>query len=152
MASMLKRLFAHLFTGNAHGRFPAADMQRIADAIAVGETCHAGEICFAVEGALDVRDVVRGIQARARAIDAFGRLRVWDTAANNGVLIYGRRGARRHRLHDGRGVAEGKSVAPGSRRRSTAQTPCSDWAASSSKCWTMSRCGAVRSTSAARPT
>ena len=88
MAGMFKRLLAHLFTGNARGRFPAADLQRISDAIAVGETCHAGEICFAVEGALDVRDVVRGIQARARAIDAFGRLRVWDTAANNGVLIY----------------------------------------------------------------
>ena len=88
MAGMFKRLLAHLFTGNARGRFPAADLQRIADAIAVGETCHAGEICFAVEGALDVRDVVRGIQARARAIDAFGRLRVWDTAANNGVLVY----------------------------------------------------------------
>jgi len=88
MAGMLKRLFAHLFTGNARARFPAADMQRIAGAIAVGETCHAGEICFAVEGALGLRDLVHGVQARDRAIDAFGRLRVWDTAANNGVLIY----------------------------------------------------------------
>lgn len=88
MASMLKRLFAHLFTGNAHGRFPAADMQRIADAIALGETCHSGEICFAVEGALPATAILRGVQARDRAHDAFGRLRVWDTAANNGVLVY----------------------------------------------------------------
>ena len=29
-----------------------------------------------------------GVQARTRAVDAFGRLRVWDTAANNGVLVY----------------------------------------------------------------
>jgi uncharacterized membrane protein len=88
MAGMLKRLITHLFTGTAQARFPAADLQRIADAIAVGETCHAGEVCFAVEGALHWRDVLRGVQARARALDAFGRLRVWDTAANNGVLVY----------------------------------------------------------------
>ena len=88
MAGMIKRLFAHLFTGNARKRFPAADMQRIADAIAVGETCHSGEICFAVEGALPVAAILRGVQARERAHDAFGRLRVWDTAANNGVLVY----------------------------------------------------------------
>lgn len=88
MAGTLKRLLAHLFARNARARFPAADMQRIAEAIAVGETCHAGEICFAVEGALHWRAVLHGVQARARAIDAFGRLRVWDTAANNGVLVY----------------------------------------------------------------
>jgi len=28
------------------------------------------------------------MQARERAVDAFSRLRVWDTAANNGVLLY----------------------------------------------------------------
>ena len=28
------------------------------------------------------------MQARDRAHDAFGRLRLWDTAANNGVLVY----------------------------------------------------------------
>ena len=88
MAGMIKRLFAHLFTGNARKRFPAADMQRIADAIALGETCHSGEICFAVEGALPATAILRGVQARDRAHDAFGRLRVWDTAANNGVLVY----------------------------------------------------------------
>ncbi len=88
MAGTLSRLLTHLFAGDARARFPAADMQRIADAIAAGEKRHRGEVCFAVEGALDVRDVLRGVQARARAEAAFERLRVWDTAANNGVLIY----------------------------------------------------------------
>ncbi len=88
MVGMLKRLVAHLCTGDARGRFPAADMERIAAAIAEGETRHAGEVCFAVEAALDVTDVLRGVQPRTRALDAFGRLRVWDTAANNGVLVY----------------------------------------------------------------
>lgn len=88
MTGTLKRLFVHLFTADAQGRFPAASMERIAAAIADGETRHRGEVCFAVEAALDWRDVLRGVQARARALDAFARLRVWDTAANNGVLVY----------------------------------------------------------------
>ena len=88
MARMLQRLLAHLCTGDARGRFPAADMERIAAAIAEGETRHRGEVCFAVEGALGVGQVLRGVLPRARALDAFGRLRVWDTAANNGVLVY----------------------------------------------------------------
>ena len=88
MAGTVKRLFTHLFTPDALDRFPAAAMERIAAAIAAGETRHRGEVCFAVEGALDWRDVLRGVQARARALDAFARLRVWDTAANNGVLVY----------------------------------------------------------------
>ena len=88
MAETMTRLFRHLFTGDAQGRFPAPAMARIAAEIDAGETRHRGEVCFAVEGALDARDVLRGVTARQRAIDAFGRLRVWDTAANNGVLVY----------------------------------------------------------------
>ena len=88
MAGTVKRLVTHLFTPDAQDRFPAAAMERIAAAIADGETRHRGEVCFAVEGALDWRDVLRGVQARARAMDAFARLRVWDTASNTGVLVY----------------------------------------------------------------
>ena len=88
MAGTLKRLFTHLFTADARGLFPPAAMERIAAAIDIGETCHAGEVCFAVEASLPWRDILRGVQARARAEEAFARLRVWDTAANNGVLIY----------------------------------------------------------------
>ena len=88
MAGTLKRLFTHLFTADARGRFPPATMERIAAAIDIGETCHTGELCFAVETSLHWREVLRGVTPRARAEEAFARLRVWDTAANNGVLVY----------------------------------------------------------------
>ena len=88
MAGKLTRLWAHLFTAGAESRFPAEAMERVAQAIALGESVHSGEVCFAVEAALPWRDVLRGADPRQRALDAFGRLRVWDTAANNGVLVY----------------------------------------------------------------
>ena len=88
MLARLSRLLRHLFTANARSRFPAADMGRIAAAIGEGERRHRGEICFAVESTLHWWDVVRGILPRTKAEEAFSRLRVWDTAANNGVLVY----------------------------------------------------------------
>jgi uncharacterized membrane protein len=88
MAGTLSRLLAHLSTADARSRFPAPAMARIAEAIAQGEAGHRGEVCFAVESALPLRDVLAGVSARARAEAAFARLRVWDTAANNGVLVY----------------------------------------------------------------
>lgn len=72
----------------ARARFPQRTLDAIEGAIRAGETRHAGEVCFAVEAALDVADLWRGASARERAIDLFSELRVWDTAANNGVLIY----------------------------------------------------------------
>lgn len=85
---MIGRLFRHLFAPSAARLFPEASMQRIAGAVARGEATHSGETCFAVESALPLRAVFAGVQARDRAIEAFSRLRVWDTAGNNGVLLY----------------------------------------------------------------
>ncbi|HVI60346.1 MAG TPA: TPM domain-containing protein, partial [Luteimonas sp.] len=82
------RLLRHLFAGPARATFPEASLQRIAAAVAEGEARHRGEICFAVEPALSLRRVLRDAQARGRAHDVFARLRVWDTEANNGVLLY----------------------------------------------------------------
>ena len=88
MAGLISRLFRHLFAADARKRFPATAMDRIASAIAAGELQHGGEVCFAVESALHWRDVIRDVPATRRAREAFARLRVWDTAANNGVLVY----------------------------------------------------------------
>jgi uncharacterized membrane protein len=41
-----------------------------------------------VEGALDGGPLFRNQPARERALDIFSQLRIWDTAHNNGVLIY----------------------------------------------------------------
>lgn len=82
------RMLKHLFAPSAGGIFPAESLQRIHDAIAADERLHRGEICFAVEAALHWREVWRGIDSRQRAEATFGHLRVWDTAANNGVLVY----------------------------------------------------------------
>lgn len=57
-------------------------------AIRETEASHAGEIRFAVETALDMAELVEDLAPRRRAMQVFGQLGVWDTANNNGVLIY----------------------------------------------------------------
>ena len=82
------RLLRHVFARSARHLFPEDSLQRIAGAIAAGELRHRGEVMFAVESELPAAMVLRGVQARQCAEAAFARLRTWDTAANNGVLIY----------------------------------------------------------------
>lgn len=82
------RLLKHLFAPSARRLFPAETLEHIATAIAASEQRHSGEICFAVEPALHPRAVLAGRQARDRAVEVFAQLRVWDTRANNGVLLY----------------------------------------------------------------
>ena len=49
---------------------------------------HGGEIRLCVEAALPWSYLWKNLAARDRAITMFGKLRVWDTEHNNGVLIY----------------------------------------------------------------
>ena len=85
---MAMRLLKHLFAPSAKRLFPTETLHRIADAIAASELRHSGEICFAVEPGLHWRAVLNDRQARDRAAEVFAQLRVWDTRANNGVLLY----------------------------------------------------------------
>lgn len=85
---MAARLLRHLFAPSATRRFPAAALARITAAIHASEATHAGEVCFAVEAALPLSRVMHGLDARTRAREVFAQLGVWDTAANNGVLLY----------------------------------------------------------------
>lgn len=82
------RLLRHWFAMPSRRLFSEDSLARITAAIAEGESRHRGEVCFAVESALGARQVLRGVDARARAGEAFAALRVWDTAVNNGVLLY----------------------------------------------------------------
>ncbi|MGH8743659.1 MAG: TPM domain-containing protein [Burkholderiales bacterium] len=86
----LKRILKHLITGHVAVRraFPPRALQAIEQAIRDCETAHRGQIRFAVESALNIAALWRGVSAKARAIEVFSRLRVWDTEHNNGVLIY----------------------------------------------------------------
>ena len=68
--------------------FPPNVLAAIEQAIGAGEATHSGQIRFVVEGALDGAPLFRNQPARERALDIFSQLRIWDTAHNNGVLIY----------------------------------------------------------------
>jgi len=69
-------------------QFPASTLDAIEQAIARAERAHSGEIRFAIETSLTPRDILAEVGPRARALDVFAHLRVWDTENNNGVLIY----------------------------------------------------------------
>lgn len=68
--------------------FPPATLDAIEAAIRASETTHIGEIRFVIENTLAPVWVWRGMTGRARAIDVFSTLRVWDTEHNSGVLVY----------------------------------------------------------------
>lgn len=84
------RILRHLLTPpwRAQRVFPASTLRAIEAAIGASERAHTGQICFAVETALDFAPLVRGQTARERAFDVFAQQRAWDTEHNNGVLIY----------------------------------------------------------------
>jgi uncharacterized membrane protein len=86
----IKRIGKHLLANRSRVRraFSARALANIERAIKASEATHAGQIRFVVEGALDGAPLLRNQSARARALDIFSHLRIWDTAHNNGVLIY----------------------------------------------------------------
>ena len=84
------RWLRHTFASRGAARrvFPPAALGRIEAAVTASERHHSGEIRVAVEGALEPGEVARGKTPRERALEVFAALGVWDTEANNGVLIY----------------------------------------------------------------
>ena len=83
---LLKHLFATRWGTRRH--FTPAVLARIEEDITRLESRHAGEIRFAVETAFDLPELWYGVTPHQRAVLVFGQLGVWDTAGNNGVLIY----------------------------------------------------------------
>lgn len=86
----LARLVRHRLVDERSTRraIPPEALARLARRVQESEARHSGEIRIMVEAALPTRYVLRDATPRERAIAMFGKLRVWDTAHNNGVLIY----------------------------------------------------------------
>ena len=99
------RFLRHLFARSSRSVYPEDSLRRIADAVHAAEQRHTGEICFAVEASLPPLAVLRGVDARSRAQQVFAQLRVWDTHANNGVLVYLLLADRRIEIVADRGMA-----------------------------------------------
>lgn len=104
---MVRRLIQNLFAGwfRLSRWFPKATMHRIRDVIAAGERGHAGELCLAIESRYSFWGVLSGLQTRQRAEQLFSLLRVWDTDANSGVLLYLQLAERRVEIVADRGIA-----------------------------------------------
>lgn len=86
----LARSLRHLLTTHwaTRRRFNAEVLAQIEAAVQQVESRHAGEIRFAVETAFELPELWHEVTPRQRALQVFGQLGVWDTEANNGVLIY----------------------------------------------------------------
>lgn len=84
------RILRHCWADESDARraLDEAALDRLANRVSASERQHHGEIRVCVEAGLPWSDVWRGASPRERAISLFGQLRVWDTEANNGVLIY----------------------------------------------------------------
>ncbi len=65
-----------------------AALKRLEERVAASERRHSGELRLCVEAGLPLGYLWRDGTPRERAVTLFGKLRVWDTEANNGVLIY----------------------------------------------------------------
>ncbi|MFZ5774611.1 MAG: TPM domain-containing protein [Thermodesulfobacteriota bacterium] len=102
----LTRILKHLLLPQwrVQQAFPKSSLKAIELAVMASETDHDGELRFAIEGGLNLADLLRGMTARQRAVELFARLRVWDTAHNSGVLIYVQLADRRVEILADRGI------------------------------------------------
>lgn len=74
--------------GDAKRLLGAGALERIQARVAASELRHSGEIRVCIEAGLPLSYLRARATPRDRAVAMFGKLRVWDTAHNNGVLIY----------------------------------------------------------------
>jgi uncharacterized membrane protein len=86
----LARIWRHRWLDEAQVRrvLPADALERLTRRVAASEHRHTGQIRICIEAGLPMSYLWRHAPARQRAITLFGKLRVWDTEQNNGVLIY----------------------------------------------------------------
>ncbi len=97
MLNLLKAVVKHLWVDASDARrvIPADMLKRLAGRIKASEARHLGEIRMDIEASMPLsylwrlgqHNTMKGL-IRQRAVMQFGKLRVWDTAHNSGVLIY----------------------------------------------------------------
>jgi uncharacterized membrane protein len=88
--STLARILRHRWLDEYDARkaIPPELVERLGRRVTASEQRHTGEIRLYVEAGLPMSYLWRDATPRERAVAVFGKLRVWDTEANNGVLIY----------------------------------------------------------------
>lgn len=102
-----------LDAGDVERTLGAGTLERIEASIRESEQRHRGEICVCVETSLPASYLWRHLRQRIpmeqvvhdRALTLFGKLGVWDTELNNGVLIYLQLVEHRIEIVDDRGLA-----------------------------------------------
>lgn len=97
MTNKLKLLARHLWLDASDTRraIPPDMLERLRKRVSASERRHSGEIRICVESSLPISYLWRldrqnsiSSVTRQRAVTMFGKLRVWDTEHNNGLLIY----------------------------------------------------------------
>ena len=86
------RLLRHRWMDETHHLVGQDMLRRLKERVALSESGHTGEIRICIESALPNSYLLRPgpmrVITRQRALSQFGKLHVWDTEHNNGVLIY----------------------------------------------------------------
>ena len=90
VTARISRLIKHRLWDERDARraLPAATLDRLQARVAGSEGRHSGEIRLCIEAGLPLSYLWQGLSPRDRAVTLFGKLRVWDTEHNNGVLVY----------------------------------------------------------------
>jgi uncharacterized membrane protein len=92
MFERIQRLLKHRWMEESHHLVGQDMLQRLKQRVSLSESGHTGEIRVCIESALPNSYLLRPgairVITRQRALSQFGKLRVWDTEHNNGVLIY----------------------------------------------------------------
>ena len=97
MLNKFKLLIRHLWldASDTARAIPPDMLERLAQRVAASERRHSGEIRICAESSLPASYLWRlntkapiSALIRERAVTMFGKLGVWDTEHNNGILIY----------------------------------------------------------------
>jgi uncharacterized membrane protein len=86
------RLLKHRWMEDARHLIDQDLLKRLKQRVSLSESAHTGEIRICIESALPnsylLRPGAMRVIVRQRALSQFGKLHVWDTEHNNGILIY----------------------------------------------------------------